>query len=152
MERPAWAAINAQISAAREELAAEAKSLGDWYTETMKQAKRNLSKDDIPKYYFRVRITGQSVSLYWVRTNFKKSGDKTIQLHKHVKCDGKYRYSTDAFYKVGPWELELITEVENRAEPIRRDLATAAALSRVLAGRTGGAPTMSEAPSETPPT
>lgn len=44
MDRTAWAAINAQISAAREELATEAKSLGDWYAKTMKQAKKTCQK------------------------------------------------------------------------------------------------------------
>lgn len=137
MERPAWGLIADQIATAREELIGEAQALVKWYIEILNQAKRNLPQADQPKYFFKIKKKEKIISMYWVKSKFKKIGDKHVPLHKYIKCNGLYTYTKDAFSQAGEWELELILEIERRAKPIRRELALAAALSRVLSGRTG---------------
>jgi hypothetical protein len=75
--------------------------------------------------------------MYWVKTSFIKKDGKHIPLHEHIKSKGQYRHPRSTFRQAGEWELDLIDEVESRAERIRKELALAAALSRVMSGRTG---------------
>lgn len=68
---------------------------------------------------FVVRLHKGSLELRWKRATIRSSGSRTI--YTDLRRDGKGRYSARALSQVArAWELDLVLEVEQRAQLIRK--------------------------------